>query len=114
MVTAPRAASRTRDEYRDEMLKRLSELSFMVNGLENHEAYATLLRNFEESARLIDSAWQSETDPARLNQMRITKLAAMTLLEFIPQAKEEMDKIQAELAKIENPEEAVHRDYDPE
>lgn len=92
----------------------ISELDYIVQGLENHEPYNRMVRMFEKNKQVVDDNWHLVGDPMKLQEFRVTKMAADTLVNFIPRLKNDIEKMRIELTKIANPKELINKDYDGE
>lgn len=101
-------------DVKKELTNRVEELSPIVNGLENYEPYRQLLKLWDNTNKIADNSWHMTFDPQKLNELRITKYAALALINTIPNMKDELNRIQEELVKLNNPDLMVNKDYDPD
>lgn len=99
-------------EVEQELISRIGDLSVIVDGLEHHAPFLKLIETFQRTVKSIDSVWHMTIDPQKLNELRITKFAADEIINYISIAKQERQKLQMELAKLENPDLIINKDYD--
>ena len=112
MVATTEKRSNAERELEEELIRRIDEGGYIVNGLEKHEPYLKLIEIFKQTRQQIDDTWHLVSDPAKLSELRVTKFAANTLIDFIPNLKGDVDRFQQELVKLQNPDEFVNKDYD--
>lgn len=98
----------------ENLIKEIERLSFIVDGLNNYEPYKALIKHFEEAVAECDGVWHLETSPDGLRELRITKMAAQAIIDKLPSLNAELDQFKEELAKLQNPEEHINKDYDGE
>lgn len=104
--------NKTHLELEKELTDRINQLSPIVNGLENHEPFRQLLKLWSDTERIADSSWHLLQDPAKLNELRITKFSALALVNAVPNMKHELEKLQEELIKLRNPDLMILKDVD--
>lgn len=103
---------RTQEQVEDELLKRMERCNFVINGLQNYEPFRAILADFETTLKNIDRVWHLTSDLNKLNELRITKLAATSLLNSLDNYKFDLEKCTKELAEIQNPDKIISRDVD--
>lgn len=101
-------------QLEEELISRVAELSYIVNGLEGHEPYQKMVASFLRTRESIDANWHLISDPLKLQELRVTKYAVEELINYIPNAKADLERCQLELGKLQNPDDVVNKDYDPE
>lgn len=100
------------EQYEEMLVKRIEELSYIVSGLENNDAFNRLIKVWEETKKVIDDNWHLQTDQVKLMELRITKLSALNLINMIPNMKNELSKYQKEFEELKNPDSIIKKDYD--
>ena len=103
---------RTIQQIETELIKEIETLSFIVNGLENYEPFRRLLNIFNETIIACDNNWHLIADLNKLNELRISKLAANSLVNTVSNLKDRLEKFQNELITLRNPDDIVNKDYD--
>lgn len=104
---------KTVQQVEEDYVNRIEELSYMINGLENYQPFEKVLDRFRRTRKNIDDNWHLILDPAKLHEVRVSKLAANSILSFVDDLKGELEKIQKELIILRNPDFVVNKDYDP-
>jgi len=100
------------EQYEEALVKKIEELSYIVSGLENNDAFNRLIKVWEETRKFIDDNWHLQTDQVKLMELRITKLSALNLINMIPNMKTELSKYQKEFEELKNPDSIIKKDYD--
>lgn len=108
------AQNQTIGEFTASIKEQIAELDYIVQGLKTHEPWLRAVKMFEQNKQVVDDNWHLVADPIKLQEFRITKMAADTLVYFVPRLEGDINKLRVELAKIENPNELMHKDYDGE
>lgn len=101
-------------EIKEELEQRIAKCDIVISGLEKNAAFNQVLSDFENQRKMIDDNWHWVTDKTKLEEMRVTKLAVLSLLHTIDNYKSDKARCKAELVKIDNPEDLVNKDYDGE
>jgi len=99
-------------KIREDLSSRISRCSLVVNELQNNDAFRCVMEDFQKHKEMIDSNWQFVTDKEKLEEMRITKLAVLSLLNIIETYKADKTRAEAELLKMDNPDDLINKDYD--
>ena len=102
------------EEIKEELRLRISRCNRIVTELENNQAFKEVLDDFRQTKQRIDDNWHLISDPRQLEEMRITKLATVSLINTIETYKHDLNRAQEELIKLENPESLINKDYDTE
>ncbi len=105
---------RSLQEHKNEVVKRIEELSYIVNGLENHDPFIRLLKLWEGTKKSIDDTWHLVGDFNKLAELRITKMAAVDLIRIVPNMKHDLEMLQKQLIELDNPDQNIKKDYDEE
>lgn len=106
-------AQKDEKELEDDLIERIARLTFIIGGLDGHEPFEEVIRMFSQTRKTIDDNWHLVSDPAKLSELRMTKMAVNTLIDFIPNLKVDKQRLQDELMKIQNPDDIINKDYDP-
>ena len=100
------------EQVENEYLEKIAQCNLVITGLENNDSFKQVLKDFDAQRRMIDDNWQYISDPAKLEEMRITKLAVLSLLNIIDNYKHDLQKAQEELVKVRNPDTIINKDWD--
>lgn len=103
---------RTQQQVEDEYIQRIERCNFIINGLENHEPFRAIMADFLQTIKNIDGAWHLMSDINRLNELRVTKLAAVSIVNCLDNYKFDLEKSTKELAELQNPDKVIQRDVD--
>jgi hypothetical protein len=102
-----------------EIEERKKELSIIINridkilaGLTKNESFDLFLDDYKTQMKRIDETWQYIEDPKKLESMKIMKLATLSVINVIDIYKLDLQNAKLELAKLENPDVLVNKDYD--
>lgn len=101
----PSLSERTIEQHEEVLTKHIEYCTYIITGLENYAPYQKIVDVFRENAKSIDDSWHFVNEPAKLEQLRVAKMAYMTLIDYIPNLKMDRHKFQSELTKIQDPEE---------
>ena len=105
-------SQKTIEQYEEELINRIKDASFIINGLDNYGPYNKIVDMFKENRQYIDDHWHLVNDPAKINELRISKMACNTLINFVSNLKMDREKFQIELGKLTNPDDIINKDYD--
>jgi len=100
------------EERKIELRNTTERIDKIINGLENNEAFILMLDDFKRNAKNIDDNWQFIDDDQKLRSMKIIKLATMSVINILDTYKNDLRNATIELAKLENPDVLVNKDYD--
>ena len=100
-----------RQENLDRLLRRSNEV---VSVLSDNSAWKIVLDDMEAQRKGLDDNWQFVSDPAKLLEFRVTKMAVMKIINLVNDYKLVGENVTAELNKIKNPEENIDKDVDAE
>ena len=106
-------SEKTAQEYEEEIVKQIESLQYIISGLKDYGPYLKVVEMFEKTRKSIDDNWHLVSDPVKLSELRMTKYAVNTLIDYIPNIQMDLEKLHVELAKVQNPDDIVHKDYDP-
>lgn len=109
-----KGTEKTLVDYEEELVRRIEDLSYIITGLENYGPYNKAIDMFKQTRSAIDETWHLVTDPVKFSELRMTKFAANSIIDYVQNLKSDLDKLQVELVKLRAPEEFVNKDYDTE
>lgn len=93
---------RTLDQVENDLIREIEKCRNIVDGLENNPSYQLLVADFKEAADQIDSVWHLTFDQGKLNEMRITKFAANTLVEALNSYKFSLQRAKEQLESLKD------------
>ena len=103
----------TKEQVRQENLDRIARRSAeVVSGIGDNGAWKIVLEDMEAQRKGLDDNWQFVSDPAKLLEFRVTKMAVMKIINLVNDYKLVGESARAELEKIKNPEENIDKDVD--
>ena len=105
--------NKTLAEVEESFVKRIEELSYLVNGLDNYDPYLKAIDRFKQTRDDIDRNWHLVMDKNKLDEIRLSKMAANSIINFVNDLKYELEMLQKELIMLRNPDLVVNKDYDP-
>lgn len=93
---------KTAEQLRSELLVEVEKCRSIIGGLENNDSYKHLVADFKRASDELDSVWHLTFDLDKLNQMRITKMAAQTLIGALDSYKYTLEKAKEQLERLED------------
>lgn len=93
---------RTLDQIEQELIAEIEKCRKIVDNLENNDGYKLLVADFKNAADEIDNVWHLQQDLGKLQEMRITKFAAQTLVEALNSYKFSLKRSQEQLEKLKD------------
>lgn len=100
--------------YEAEILKKIERSQVIFEGLQGYTPFLMMLDDFKDTIKSIDDGWHLFTDINKLNELRITKFAAVSIINVLDNYKHDLVRAQEELVKLQNPDKIVNKDYDGE
>lgn len=99
-----------------ELKQQLSDIQFIVEGLENYEPYNRMVESFELLAKRADDSWVyiDSGDTNKLSDLRACKLASIHIVNYIDDLKNQMKDINGQIEALENPDKVQTGYYDNE
>lgn len=91
---------RTVDSIREELISEIEKSRRILDGLENNEAYKELVSDFKRASDEIDAVWHLQPDLQKLQEMRITKFAADSLIKALDTYKMALERATQQLARL--------------
>lgn len=104
----------TQGEMTDEVLSgRIAEINLVLGQLTTSPAWNILLHDAKHLINQLNDSWQDlpNNDP-KLQEMRILKMASKHIFDLPMKYAQELEQIQKELTKRQNPTEVVSKDND--
>jgi hypothetical protein len=96
--------NKTAAQVEQELIEQIEKCRFIYEGLKDNGAYIALVDDFKKAIEDIDSVWHLEKDINRLSELRITKLAGITLVNALEEYKSVMQKSKERLETLRNEE----------
>lgn len=95
-----KSASELREEYIDRSSRDLQ----IVTGLESSDSWRMIIEDQTENIKRIDSCWQfiPKSDEKRLDDLRIAKMAGLTIINLLESYKSDMIKCQQAVKELED------------
>lgn len=104
----------TKDEIRDELVRRIEDCQVVVGEIESNPAWKILMKDIQMERVRLDDNWQNFSDKDKFEQARIIKLSIMHLINVVEKYKYDLESCQKELATLDDPEGTIVKDYDEE
>lgn len=113
----------TEAEYRDDIVTRIARASEIVNGLDNSKAFQLVCEDVKKNLDNIDSHWHLVPEggdgkgrnwESIVKELRVAKMSAKYIVDLVLTYRNELNRLQAELFKLDNKETVVDKDYDGE
>lgn len=105
---------RSNQEIEGFLQSHIAELNLIVQGLKGYEPFLRMVERWKKTNESLDNSWHLFTDPVKFNDARITKFAAMELINCVEHLEADLQKARIELAKLQNPVELQNKDVDNE
>lgn len=102
------------EDMRKNLLDRVSRSRMIVEGLEGNESFKEFINDFKAQAKRLDDSWQWITDDKVLKEAQITKMATLSIINSIENYKQDIERANEELDKLEHPDKLIAGDYDGE
>lgn len=99
-------AGNTLEEVEESLVKEIERCRYIVEGLDNNASYMALVADFKQAADEIDSVWHLQQDLNKLTEMRITKLAAQSLVGALDSYKMSLKRATEQLKTLKEEEDA--------
>lgn len=104
------------EDIERELISKIEKFSNIINGLESNSAFKALIEDFRKNIEIIDSSWHliPLTDGLKLMELRVTKLAAVTLVNVLDGYKNDLNNATKMLTEIKHPDKIQGSYYDNE
>lgn len=96
----------------ENLRKVISRSSAVINEMKSSKSWEIILEDFNKTKTTIDDNWHLVDDEKKLKELRVTKMAIMSILNTL--SNYEHDKVEAEkqLYALEHPDKVQTSDYD--
>lgn len=84
----------------------------VINGLSENGAWQIVLEDFKKQCDDLNNNWQFVNDEKKMYEFKITKLAAMSVVNLIDNYKFNRDRAAQELQSITDPKNNIQKDVD--
>jgi hypothetical protein len=108
--------NKTQGELTDDSIsQRMAECTMVIGELTKSPVWSIMLKDAREMIKMLDDSWQDlpENDP-KLREMRVLKMASRHIFDLPMKYAHELDQLQAELIKRQQPHTAIQKDSDNE
>lgn len=118
MVTKPRKPKAARpktvsNDFQDECVKRITECENVLAHLETCPAWEVIQRDLARNKQYIDDNWwKIEDGSPKLQELRITALAYMHLINLTDTYKLDLENARKQLDVLQNGDKIIAKDYD--
>lgn len=106
----------TEEEYRDLLISKISRATTVVNDLSNCKGFEYVVEDVSSALKQIDDTWhmvpEDDKWANKMKELRLTKMSSSYIVNLTKIYKSEIDKAQAELNKLENPDVEINKDFD--
>ena len=101
-------------EKEAKLIERIGRCQIVLKEISEGKAWRFLLEDFSKTKQTIDDNWHLVSDPIKLAELRVTKLAIQTIMNTLLTYQHDLDMAQRELLTLQNPKENVSKDWDTE
>jgi hypothetical protein len=108
--------NRTEGELTDDVIsQRISECNMVLGEITKSAAWSVLLHDAKQMIKRLDDSWQDfPSESPQLKEARIIKMASKHIFDLPMKYAQELDMLQAELTKRQQPGVEVQKDADNE
>lgn len=96
------------------LLNKINECELVLSNLTDNPGYVKMIEDFVRSKEQLDNHWHLCADPAKLAEMRVTKMAVCAVVGALDNYKFDRDMARKELTVLENPDAIQAGDYPQE
>lgn len=96
--------NRPSEELEKDLIGNIEKARQVIDGLEGNASYQLLINDFKDTAEKIDSVWHLQFDMGKLNEMRITKMAALSIVNALDGYKYDLQRASEQLARLKEEE----------
>lgn len=100
------------EAQKDNLREKIRRASTVIEELQTSQGFKILLEDHMATKKMLDDNWQLQTDLEKLKEMRITKLAIMSVVNTLQAYMYDKAQAEKELYVLDNPDSTTHRDYD--
>lgn len=98
-------------EAKDFLQRKVNRNSIIVRELKNSEAWQLILEDFEAERKRIDDTWAIVDDSAKLQELRVGKLAILQILNMSSAYEHDLKVASEQLEKVDDPEALAQANY---
>lgn len=96
---------------KDFLQRKVNRNSIIVSELKNSQAWSYIVEDFNLEKQRIDDSWAVVSDPANLQELRITKLAIMQILNMASAYEHDLKVASEQLEKADDEEALAQVNY---
>jgi len=100
------------EEIRQELQDKVSRCNMILRELENNQGFRAMLEDFNKTRMNIDNNWQFIFEPDKLQEMRVTKMAVMSILNMLESYEHDKNTAAAKLVELDNEDKIISGDFD--
>lgn len=100
-------------QLESELIGKIEECRVVVDGLKEYPPFKKVMSDFQKTVDMIDSCWHLTGELDKLTELRISKLAAVSVLRILDNYEHDLKKASEDLRKLRNQDTEVAKDYDP-
>lgn len=90
----------TVEEAKKELQDRILRCQTIINGLSGNNAFELFVEDVKAYVTMLDNSWHFVNDMDKLKEAQITKMAAMTVINAIDNYKNDINKANENLIKL--------------
>jgi len=103
------------NDFQDECVKRISECENVISHLATCPAWEVIQKDLKLQKQYIDDNWwKLKEGSPELQELRITALAYMHLIDLNNKYAQDLDNAKQQLDLLQNPKTKIAKDYDGE
>lgn len=106
----------TEQEYRDDLILKIGKAETIIDGLSKCDAFKMVCTDVQKNIVDIDKTWhllpESEDYIHKIKELRMCKMTSEYIVNLIDTYRMDLERLQAELFKLDNPETQINKDYD--
>ena len=96
------------------LIEKIGRCQTIINEIGSGKAWGLMMEDFCATQKSIDDNWHLISDPIKLAELRVTKMAIKTITDTLITYQHDLTMAEKELYTLRNPKESVHKDYDTE
>ena len=96
------------------LLKIINRSQTVINGLNGNDAWAIVLEDFGNQCKNLDSNWQFVNDEKKMYEFKITKIAAMSVVNLVDNYKFNLQQATQALKETVDHKNNIEKDTDNE
>jgi len=103
-----------KEQTRNELQRIINRSQTIISGLSDNDAWGLVLEDFGNQVKELDSNWQFVNDDKKMYEFKVTKMAAMSVLNLIENYRFNLTKAISELKATEDKVNNIDKDFDTE